>query len=316
MHRDELATTATADRRGGVSAPAVELGRVGIWTFQFDRQPIATCLEAACEIERLGYPALWVPEQRGREAMSLAALLLSATEHLVIANGIARASVRDARSMVAAQRTLAEAFPGRYLLGIGGQTRLAGDDPIGSLRHYLDEMDAAEYRPPRSETQPRRVLAAINRRMLELAAGRSWGALTYLCPPEHVRWAREILGPAPLLAVEQPAVLDTEPARAREVARRHLSFYLALPAYQRMLARLGFERDELADGGSDQIIDTIVVWGNEDAIHRRIQQHLDAGATHVCLQVLPSDPNDMPVKEWRRLSEVARNLNLPKNASH
>ncbi|MPZ53534.1 MAG: LLM class flavin-dependent oxidoreductase [Acidimicrobiia bacterium] len=218
----------------------MDLGRVGIWTFQFDYQPIDRCIAAAREIEELGFGTLWVPEQRGREAISLATLLLSSTERIVIANGIARASARDARSMAAAQLTLAEAFPDRYLLGVGGQTRLDGDS-VEALGTYLDAMDVAEYAPPVPSLRPPRVLAAINRRGLKLAAARSLGAHTYLCPPRHIRWARKVLGPTPLLAVEQPVVLESGSEIARTIARRHLSFYLALPAYRQMLIRSDFQ---------------------------------------------------------------------------
>lgn len=287
----------------------MELNRLGLWTFQFDQQPVRACLAAAQEIEALGYPALWIPEVRGREAISLAALLLAATEHLVIATGIARASERQPRAMWAAQQTLAEAYPDRFLLGIGGQTNLPGADPVDALAAYVRAMEEATYSPPRPAVAPPRVLAAINGRMLDLAAEISWGAHTYLSPPEHIAWARERVGGDVLLACEQPVVLETEPATAREIARRHLRYYLRMGPYRKLLARMGTSEQEMEDGGSDRVVDTLVAWGDESSIGERARACIDAGADHVCLQVLPSQPDGMPMDQWRTLASVSDDLN-------
>lgn len=302
--RNRSASEASPTSRSGLS-----LGRVGIWTFQFDRRPIRECLSAARELEALGYPALWVPEQRGREAMSLASLLLAATDRIVIANGIARASARNPRSMAAAQRTLTEAFPGRYLLGVGGQTRLPGADPVRALSRYLDEMDRAEYVAPAPPTPPPRVIAAINSRMLDLAARSSWGAHTYLCPPEHIAYARKIMGADPLLAAEQIVVRGTDRRSRLAIARRHLRFYLQLPAYRRMLTRLGFGEADLEGGGSDRLIDTLAVSSDGERVAARVRESLEAGADHVCLQVLTEERDALPLSEWRDLAAVAERFN-------
>lgn len=192
---------------------------------------------------------LWIPEVRGREAISLAALLLPATERLVIATGIARASERQPRAMWAAQHTLTEAFPERFLLGVGGQTTLAGDDPVQALAEYVERMEAASYSPDRPAVRPPRVLAAVNGRMLDLAAQISWCAHTYLSPPAHIAWARQRVGRDVLLACEQPVVLETAPAIAREIARRHLRYYLRMSPYRKLLSRMGIPEDEMDGGG-------------------------------------------------------------------
>lgn len=282
----------------------MRLGPVGIWTFQFDRHPIGACLEAAAEIEDLGFPSIWVPEQSGHEAMSLASLLLAATDRIIIANGIARASARNPRSMQAAHMTISEAFPGRYILGIGGQTRLPDENPVHAMSRYLEAMENSEYRPGARATSTRRVLAAINSEMLRLANRRCWGAHTYLCPPAHTERARNILDRDRVLITEQPVVLESDPERARMVARRHLAFYLRLAPYQAMLRHLGFRDHEFEDGGSDSVVDTLVAWGDEAAVVERVKRHLESGADHVCLQVLPEDETGMPIAQWRRLSQI------------
>lgn len=287
----------------------MRLGPIGIWTFQFDRHPVGACLEAAAEIENLGFPSIWVPEQSGHEAMSLASLLLSATDRIIIANGIARASARDARSMQAAHMTLSEAFPGRYILGIGGQTRLPGENPVRAMDMYLEAMDNIDYRPGAPTTSTRRVLAAINPEMLRLANRKCWGAHTYLCPPAQTERARNILDRDHMLITEQPVALESDPERARIVARRHLAFYLRLAPYRAMLKQLGFRDNEFEDGGSNSVVDTLVAWGDEAAIVERVKRQLEAGADHVCLQVLPEDEAGMPIAQWQRLSQIQGEFN-------
>ncbi|MGJ6965701.1 TIGR03620 family F420-dependent LLM class oxidoreductase [Streptosporangium sp. G11] len=295
-----------------------DLGRVGIWTFAFDGQPAAKVREAAAEIEELGYGALWFGEGFGRDSVSQAWLLLSATRRLVVGAGIANIALRDPITMAAAERALNEAYPGRYLLGLGGHR--VSDAPIemngysipsrGRAVHtmgaYLDAMDAVPLGSPAPATPPRRVLAALGPRMLALAAGRTLGAHPYFVPVEHTHRAREIMGPDALLAVEQAVVLDTDLARAREVAREHMGPYAGMAAHQAAsLRRLGFGDDDLAGGGSDRLVDAIVAHGDADVIAERVRAHLDAGADHVCLQVLTATPAALPMREWRELSALA-----------
>lgn len=286
----------------------VDIGRIGIWTFQFEQQPWSVVAEAAAELDELGYGAIWYPESRGRETFAQSALLLGATRRIVAAPGIANIYARDAVAMAAGQRTLAEAFPGRFLLGIGVSHRpnvegIRGHQygpPLATMRAYLDAMDAAPYTPPRAPEEPR-VLAALGPKMLELSAERANGAHPYFVPVEHTEQARQVLGSGPLLAPEQAVVLETDPSTAREIARGHMSNYLRLENYTNNLRRLGYGDVDLANGGSDRLVDAIVGWGSLDAVVARVRAHLDAGADHVCIQVLPSDPTGLPRREWREL---------------
>jgi probable F420-dependent oxidoreductase len=195
------------------------------------------------------------------------ALLLGATQRIVIATGIANIYARDAVTMAAAQKTLAEAYPGRFLLGLGVShiplvEQIRGHSygpPVTSMRAYLDGMDRAPYRAVPPSIKPIRVLAALGP-MLKLTADRADGAHSYFVPPEHTAHAREILGKDRLLAVEQAIVLETDAGKAREIARVHTSRYLALPNYVDNLRRLGFGPQDLASSGSDRLVDAIVAW--------------------------------------------------------
>jgi probable F420-dependent oxidoreductase len=301
------------DREGQTAtagAPLAEqLGRVGLWTRQLDIQPADQLRTTIVELEELGWRSLWSWEVFGREALTNAGLLLCATRQLVVGTGIANIWARDPIAMAAAQRTLAEAYPGRFVLGIGVSHAPIVDArghryerPLERMRAYLDAMDAAPWQGPPLREEPARVLAALGPRMLELAAERSAGALTYHAAPEATAWARSILGSGPLLAVEQAVLLEQDPAEARRVGREYIAFYLALPNYLRAWERGGFGPEELANGGSDRLVDAMVAWGGPDAIAERAQAHLDAGADHVCLNVLDADPNALPIGSWRALA--------------
>ncbi len=212
-------------------------------------------------------------------------------------------------AMAAGQRTLCEAFPGRFLLGIGISHRPTVEGtrghvygpPLAEMRAYLDAMDAAPYDSLRAAEEPR-VLAALGPKMLELARDRAIGAHPYFVPVEHTRRAREILGPGPLLAPELAVVLERDPERAREIARRHTVPYLARENYTNNLRRLGYSDEDFAHGGSDRLVDALVGWGSLNDVVGRVQAHLEAGADHVCIQVLPSDPAAIPRREWRELA--------------
>ena len=290
----------------------VDIGRIGIWTFQFELQPWSAVAEAAAELDELGYGALWFPEARGREAFAQSALLLGATRRIAVAPGIANIYARDAVAMAAGHRTLTDAFPGRFLLGMGVSHRPSVENvrghqygpPLATMRAYLDAMDAAPYAPPMPTLAPERALAALGPKMLELSAARSAGAHPYFVPVEHTARARAILGQGPLLAPEQAVVLEQDPATAREIARRHTVNYLRLDNYVNNLRRLGYAEEEFADGGSDHLVDEVVAWGSLDAVIARVQAHLDAGADHVCIQVLPSDQAVLPRREWRELADA------------
>jgi probable F420-dependent oxidoreductase len=176
------------------------------------------------------------------------------------------------------------------------------DRPLDKMRSYLDAMDAAPWQGPPLAEKPARVLAALGPRMLELAAERAAGALLYNNPPEATAAARSTLGPGPLLGVEQAVVVEDDPEAARRVGRELIAFYLTLPNYVRAWERAGFGPEDRADGGSDRMVDAVVAWGSPEAIAERVRAHLDAGADHVCLQVLESDPNALPLAGWRALA--------------
>jgi probable F420-dependent oxidoreductase len=294
----------------------MQLGRVGLWTFQLDLQPASAARETAAELEELGYPTVWLPEAVGREPFVNSALLLGATERMVVATGIVGIWGRDAMTMAAGQLSLGEAFDGRFLLGIGVSHQpmvdfVRGhqyDKPLTKMREYLEAMDRAIYMAPRPAEEPRRVLAALGPKMLELAAAKALGAHPYFVPVEHTEMARGVLGDGPMLCPEQAVVLNTDADEARSAARLHMATYLTLPNYTNNLRRLGWTDDDLADGGSDKLVDAIVAWGDEDAIVRRVQAHLDAGADHVCVQVLGANATALPIEEWRRLAEPLRSI--------
>jgi probable F420-dependent oxidoreductase len=291
---------------------AAELGPVGIWTAQFDYQPAVELREAAAELERLGFGAIWFPESVGRESFTHAGLLLCATSRIAVATGIANIYARDPVTAAAGQNTLAEAYPGRFVLGLGVShiplvEQLRGHTygkPIASMRAYLDGIDRATYRATPPSVTPVRILAALGPKMLRLANERASGAHTYFVPPEHTVVAREILGSDRILAVEQAVIFETDPGKAREIARAHTSRYLALPNYVNNLRRLGYGDADLKDAGSDRLVDAIVAWGDLTTICDRVRQHESAGATHVCVQVLPPDPQALPMSQWRELASA------------
>ena len=289
---------------------SIPLGEVGIWTRQFEDSPARQAQKAAAELEQLGFGAIWFGEAAGREALTHAGLLLAATKKIVIATGIANIYARDPVTMACGQKTLAEAYPGRFLLGLGVShvplvEQLRGhryEKPVPAMRAYLEAMDRAPYRSIPPATSPPRVLAALGPQMLRLSTECADGAHPYNVNPEHTAQARQILGPEPLLCPEQAVVFETDPAKAREIGRAFLGIYLALPNYTNNLLRLGFREADFADGGSDRLIDAIVAWGDVNRIRERIRAHHAAGANHVCVQVLPKDPHALPLKEWRDLA--------------
>lgn len=284
---------------------------MGIWTGQLDYVAFAAAREAAQELEELGYGALWTGEAVGREVLTTAALLLAGTRRLVLGTGIANIWARDALAMAAAQRTLTEAYPDRFLLGIGVShapllaVRGQGyDRPYSFMRSYLEAMErgrSVNRAVPPPGTTPT-VLAALGPRMLDLARDAADGAHTYFVPVDHTAQARDRLGPGKLLVPELVAILETDPDRARELARRHTSTYLRLPNYVNNLRRFGFAYDELTGGGSDRLVDAIAAWGDEESVRRRVHEHLAAGADHVAVQVLDPDPRGLPRDGWRRLA--------------
>jgi probable F420-dependent oxidoreductase len=290
---------------------AVQLGRVGIWSGQFDFSPAEVVRDAVAELDELGYSTLWTGEVKGREVFVAAGLMLASTRRMTIATGIAQILARNPLTMAAGHLALAEAYPGRFLLGAGVSHAAlmeirgaAYSKPLSQMRAYLHEMDrmaAEQYRAVQPARAPR-VLAALGPKMLGLARDAADGAHTYFVPPEHTAAARAILGPGKLLVPEQVFVLDTDPGSARELARRHTASYLRLPNYTNNLRRYGFTDDDFTDAGSDRLVDAIAAWGDVDALVGRIKQHIDAGADQVAVQVLVRDRRGLPRQEWRELA--------------
>ena len=287
------------------------LGRVGIWTAALDALDVAAARDAVAALDAQGWGALWFGEAYGREAFTAAQLYLSASERLVVATGIASIYGRDAVAANAAARTLEAAFPGRFVLGLGVShaplvERMRGhryDRPLAAMAGYLDAMDAAPYAVAGGQLPPPRLLAALGPKMLELARDRAQGAHPYLVTPEHTARAREVLGEGPVLAVEQAVVLAADIDQWRRRAHWHLETYTGLPSYRASWVRQGFGEPDFGRGGSDRLKDAMVVRGIE-AIRRRVQEHLDAGASHVCLQVLGANALDVPQDDWAELAQT------------
>jgi probable F420-dependent oxidoreductase len=280
----------------------VDLGRIGVWNW-LPADDLGSVAEAAAELEQLGAGALWFPE--GPASFDVARALLDGTSRVVVATGIVSIWKHPPAESAAAHAKLTAAHPGRFLLGLGVSHAFLADGryrrPLAKMREYLDDLDAADPPVPAAE----RVLAALGPRMLELARERSAGAHPYLVTPEHTRQARDVLGPDRLLAVEQAVVLETDPERARALARQHLAIYLLAPNYTNNWMHLGFTEEDLAGGGSDRLVDALVAWGDPGAIRDRVERHQEAGADHVCVQVVTGEFRP-PLEEWRALAPALR----------
>ncbi len=293
---------------------AKKLGPVGAWSIDVERLAAREARAYAQELERFEVPVVWIQESLGsKEIFAHAGLLLAATERLIVASGIANIWARDPVAMANGQRTLVDAYPGRFLLGLGVShapvIEVRGLDtpwkrPLEHMRRYLDAMDQAPYTGKPVDTP--RVLAALGPKMLRLAAERTLGAHPYFVPVEHTTLARKALGGGPLLAVEQAAVLSTDPTVARATARRHMQRYLDLENYTNNLRRLGWSDADISNGGSDALVDAIVAWGDTSAVRRRVDDHLARGADHVCVQVVRVDLKAPASQEWQRLAPALR----------
>lgn len=271
------------------------IGKLGVWT-AMTSMTADECASFARRVENWGYSTLWVPEAVGRDPMVACSWLLANTTRLQLATGIASIYSRDALATINSQHALAEQSGGRFLLGLGvshaplieglrGQTYAS---PLAKMKGYLEGMQQALYMSPPPAEKPRTVLAALGPKMIELAASHADGIHSYNVTPEHTAEARKVLGPDKLLCPELMVVLETDPMKAREIARALIGpFYLTMPNYRNSFLRLGFTEDDLENNGSDKLIDAIVAWGDEAAIRDRIQQHWDAGADHVCIQSIP-----------------------------
>lgn len=286
----------------------MRLGRVGIWSGELrDLPDRAAAADAATELEELGYGALFIPGRAGGDVLAAADTLLAGTRSLVVATGILNIWLHEPQEVAERRADMDERHGGRLLLGLGvSHAPLVDPDgtglyrkPLAKMRAYLEELDACDP----ALGPEHRVLAALGPKMLELARDRAAGAHPYLVPVEHTRRARAALGPGRLLAPEQPVLLETDPAVARERARAYLSRYFdTFPNYVNNLVGLGFDASEMAGGGSERLVDAVVAWGDEAAIARRVAEHHAAGADHVSIQVVPSGDGSPPREAWRRLA--------------
>ncbi|MFG1930261.1 LLM class F420-dependent oxidoreductase [Mycobacterium sp. NPDC048908] len=272
-----------------------DLGRYGVWTFGSPGP------EQAAEIEKLGYGALWVG---GSPAADLAFVepILEQTETLQVATGIVNIWTADANEVADSYHRIEKAFPGRFLLGVGvGHPEHTQEyrKPYDALVEYLDALDAKKV--PTS----RRVVAALGKKVHELAAQRSAGAHPYLTTPEHTAQARGWIGPTVYLAPEHKVVLTTDAEQARAIGRETVDFYLNLSNYLNNWKRLGFTDEDIAKPGSDKLIDAVVAHGSADDVAKRLNEHLDAGADSVLIQVLGGPDKLLP-----SLTELAGPLGL------
>ena len=278
----------------------MELGRFGVWWSGSWRLPDGASFDGAAEIEGLGYGTLW---SSGGFEGGLAGhfeRLLAATRLVTVASGIVSIWAAAPDDLGPAVVRLDDEYPGRFLLGLGtSHPEIAADytRPYAHMVAYLDALDALEMPVPPA----RRVLAALGPRMLELAATRAAGAHPYFVPVEHTAWAREILGNGPLLAPEVAVVLEADPAKARALARVYASIYLPTQNYSGNLRRLGYSDADIDGGGSDRLIDAVIPWGDAATVASRIEEHLAAGADHVCVQVV-ADHGEFPLSGYRELA--------------
>ncbi|TDD36711.1 TIGR03620 family F420-dependent LLM class oxidoreductase [Actinomadura sp. KC06] len=272
------------------------LGRIGVGLMT----PIAPAEEwrrAARRIEDAGYGSIWVNEGiGGREVFTQLSVMLAATRHVVLGSAVANLWARHPAAMQGAASVLADAYPGRLALGVGvsigaivEQSGQKWTSPLNRMRRYLDDMDAAVEAAPTPEVPFPRMVAALGPKMQDVAREKADGALPAAMPVEHTRLARERLGPDKLLVVMQTAIRETDPEKARGIARGTQMLEMPGSPYVRSLKNLGYDDAALAGGGSDEVIDACFPWGDEDAIRSRIQDHLDAGADHVCVTVFTPD---------------------------
>jgi probable F420-dependent oxidoreductase len=278
------------------------VGRYGIWSVGLrseDPDRRGELAEAAAELEELGYGAVWLG---GNSSAANAAPLIEATSGLTVGTSIQSIWQHEPDAAATAFAELESAHPGRFLLGLGVSHAKRVEQyarPYSALVEHLDGLDAAGV------PADRRLLAALGPKSLRLARDRAAGSIPYLVTAEHTAHAREILGEAPLLAPELGVVPETDPTRARALAREFLGIYLPLPNYTNNFLRHGFTEDDLTDGGSDRLVDALFAWGDDTAIRAKIDTYFEAGADHIALQIVNDEPRDaLPRKAWRDLASV------------
>jgi len=274
----------------------MKLGRLGVFTFT-EGMNAAQLMELAQRVETLGYSTLWYPEAFHYETFGLGGYLLGKTKTLVVGSGIANIYARDPAAAAMGHNTLNELYGGRFVLGLGVShaplvSSIRGHEykkPLATMKAYLDGMDAA-WRATKSLPASRQVvLAALGPKMTELAAQRTLGAFPYNVTPEQARLARRLAAPDALIICEHKVCLTTDPAVARRVARQQLAMYLGLPNYVENWYRLGFTPADVANGGSDRLMDALVAWGDAATIQSKLRPYFDNGADQVVIQPLTAD---------------------------
>lgn len=288
----------------------MEIGKIGMFTFM-DGMPVAESAEFVRKLERLNYGVLWFPEAWGRDPFAHAAYLMSKTEKLKLATGIANIYARDAIAMAACAKTVAEMGEGRFILGLGvSHTSLVKDlrghdhsKPYSYMRDYLAKLKSASYSAVAPRNDPPILIAALHPKMLALAGAEASGTHTYLVTAEHTAKARAIIGKDAWICVGQTTILEKDPSRARAAAREHLKFYSAQPNYQRNMRSMGFGDSDLAGGLSDRLIDALIAWGDEGKIRKHFDEHFAAGANHVC--IMPVRPDGKPGPDERAIEALA-----------
>ena len=287
-------------------------GPVGLWTGTLDQLPPVRVREVVAALDTQGWGGLWFGEAYGREAFTNAAMLLGASSRMTIATGIANIYGRDPMAMAGAAKTLAAQFPGRFMLGLGvshaplveGMRGHQYASPVSTMRAYLDAMAGAPFLAAPPEREAPIVLAALGPKMLALAAERTAGAHPYLVTPAWTARTRELVGPDAEIAVMQAVVLTDQVEVWRSRAHAFLEIYTGLPNYRNSWIRQGFAEQDFVRGGSERLKEAMVVRGDGSAVRTAVTAHLDAGASHVCLQVLGTDNATAPVADWAALAPV------------
>jgi probable F420-dependent oxidoreductase len=281
-----------------------QFGRYGVWVSRrLWPQAAGEVAAAAAELESLGFGSVWIGGSPPDD-LALPEAILAATSQLVVGTSIVDIWRSDPVALSASHARIRGQFPGRFHLGLGSghapATEATGQRyvrPLSKLRSFVDALSGV----PIEE----RMLAALGPKALEAARDISAGALPYLVPPAHTADARKILGPDRLLIPEQKVILTTDAAQAREIGRRGAANYLVLPNYLNNLRRYGLTDDDFANGGSDRLVDTVLVWGDAEAVRNGVNAHLDAGADHVAVQALSASTDEkLPRAEWRALAAV------------
>jgi len=288
----------------------VQPGRFGLFLGSLAGQPAKVERQVVTEIEQLGIGTVWYGEAAGREAFAHGAILLAATDRLVVASGIANIWARDPQAMAAGARALAEAWPHRFILGLGvshapmvARRGHSYDHPVAAMRDYLDAMSRSEWRGPAAPLPPI-VLAALGPRMVSLARDRSAGDYTYFSTADHVREVRDAMGQDHFLAADLPVVFAHSRAMARKIGDRHTTLYLSTANYRSNLLRMGWAKEDLEPPGSDRLFDAIVAWGDAAGIGERSEALFAAGADQVVFNLITAEPAVPYTVELRKLSVV------------